>query len=533
VSRRAAEIGAGLEPARAATPLRRGERIHVVGAGGAAPAAAAHHAPQAGAGVSGCDSGGASQYTGPLLRAGISLAWDHDPRHVAAGERAVVDRIAVTKALTAVAPDHPELLAARTHSIPATSVQQLIADAAATRGQALVGLAGTHGKSTTTGWVVEMLVEAGLDPSAFVGALLPAGLAGGPDPSTVRVGRGRFFVVEADEYAGNFDAYRPTIGGLTNADWDHPDIFADRAAVVAALVAWVRSFDGGGESATLVANVGDAGVCEVLAGLRAWAGRVVVVQVVEGEADLVTARDRLVSSHVTARGPAAAIVGRWTHAEGEGMLEVVGLDADGSVITRVGLPGRHNAENGLVAAGVALTAGAPPAAISRGLASYPGVGRRLERKGEVGGVTVLDDYGHHPTAMASTFATVRERYPGRRLWAVYEPLTYHRTAAMLDAFADILATADRVVIAEIHAGRDPDTTITSARALADAVAARGTAAAAPGTVEETAGWLAPQLEAGDVVLVMGGGRSYVIADRLVAFLRAPGVNRPDPGVVHP
>jgi UDP-N-acetylmuramate--alanine ligase len=135
--------------------------------------------------------------------------------------------------------------------------------------------------------------------------------------------------------------------------------------------------------------------------------------------------------------------------------------------------------------------------------------------------------------LAATFATVRERYPRRRLWAVYEPLTYHRTAAMLDAFADILATADRVVIAEIHAGRDPDTTITSARALADAVAARGTAAAAPGTVEETAGWLAPQLEAGDVVLVMGGGRSYVIADRLVAFLRAPGVNRPDPGVVHP
>ena len=136
---------------------------------------------------------------------------------------------------------------------------------------------------------------------------------------------------------------------------------------------------------------------------------------------------------------------------------------------------------------------------------------------------VLDDYGHHPTAMAATFATVREQYPGRRLWAVYEPLTYHRTAAMLDAFAAILEQADRVVVAQIHAGRDPDTTITSAAALADQVRRRGTAPAwAPGTVEETGEWLAGHVEEGDVVLVMGGGRSYVIADRLVSRLRERG-----------
>ena len=142
-------------------------------------------------------------------------------------------------------------------------------------------------------------------------------------------------------------------------------------------------------------------------------------------------------------------------------------------------------------------------------------------KGEVGGIVVLDDYGHHPTAMAATFAAVADRYPGRRLWAVYEPLTFHRTAAMLGEFAEVLAGADRVVIAEIHAGRDPDTTITSAGALADAVNARGRAPAwAPGSVESTADWLAPRVERGDVVLVMGGGRSYVIAERLLVDLRA-------------
>lgn len=520
MSRRAGEVGAGLLPARAAIPLRPGDRIHVVGAGGAAAAAAALHAHHAGAIVSGCDTGGPSPYTRPLERVGISLAWEHSPSHVVVRGEAHVERIAVTKALTAVTPDHPELVAARTHGIPATSVQQLIADAAATHGQVLVGLAGTHGKSTTTGWVVQMLVEAGLDPSAFVGALLPPALVGGPDASTVRVGGGRHFVVEADEYAGNFDPYRPAIAGLTNADWDHPDVFADRAAVVAAFAAWVRRFDGGREAPVLVANVGDAGVRAVLADLRDWPGRLVVVRVVEGDEDPVAESAILERTNTTAAGPARAIVARWSHVAGESRLEIVGLDPGRPVTVRLALPGRHNAENGLLAAGVALGAGATPPAIARGLASFAGVGRRLELKGDVGGIVVLDDYGHHPTAMAATFAAVREHYPGRRLWAVYEPLTYHRTAAMLGEFAAVLEQADRVVIAQIHAGRDPDTTITSAQELADAVARRGrTPAWAPGTVEESADWLTSRIEPGDVVLVMGGGRSYVIAERLVAFLR--------------
>jgi UDP-N-acetylmuramate--alanine ligase len=146
----------------------------------------------------------------------------------------------------------------------------------------------------------------------------------------------------------------------------------------------------------------------------------------------------------------------------------------------------------------------------------------LELKGEVGGVVVLDDYGHHPTAIAKTLEAVRGQYPGRPVWAVYEPLTYHRTASMLDRFAAVLSDADHVAIADIWAGRDPDVTITSASALVDAVAARGgraKTAAAPGTVEETADFVAERVSTGDVVLVMGGGRSYVIAARLVELLR--------------
>jgi UDP-N-acetylmuramate--alanine ligase len=154
--------------------------------------------------------------------------------------------------------------------------------------------------------------------------------------------------------------------------------------------------------------------------------------------------------------------------------------------------------------------------------SFTGVGRRLERKGEVHGVVVYDDYGHHPTAIRETLAAVRQREPGRRVWAVYEPLTYHRTAALLDAFADVLAAADAIAIADIWAGRDPDTTIASAAGLAAAVAARapGKTSVAPGSVEATAAWLAGAVRSGDAVLVMGGGRSYRIGELLLQHLEA-------------
>jgi UDP-N-acetylmuramate--alanine ligase len=187
---------------------------------------------------------------------------------------------------------------------------------------------------------------------------------------------------------------------------------------------------------------------------------------------------------------------------------------------RLQLAGRHNAANALGVAGAALTLGVSPDRVVAALGSFTGVGRRLERKGEGRGVVVYDDYGHHPTAIRETLAAVRQLEPGRRIWAVYEPLTYHRTAAMLDEFADVLAEADAVAIADIWASRDPDTTITSAAELAEATARRrpGLLSVAPGTVEQTADWLAREVRSGDAVLVMGGGKSYRIAELLMEAL---------------
>jgi len=257
VTRDAAAIGAGLAPARDARPIRKGERIHVVGAAGAGASAAALLAADAGAIVTACDAGGPSPYSVALERAGIALIAGHDAAHVSSDPRP--DRLAVTKALTAIDPDHPELAAARALGIPLEAWQQVIVDAASAR--TLVAIAGTHGKSTTAGWLVHLLVEAGLDPSAFVGALLPGELTGGI-PATARTGRGAAFVVEADEYAGNFDAYRPAIAVLTSVEWDHPDVFADDAAVQDAFGAWLARM---APETKIVANVADPGVAAVVA----------------------------------------------------------------------------------------------------------------------------------------------------------------------------------------------------------------------------------------------------------------------------
>lgn len=503
--RAAEDIGRGLLPARAPRPLVPGTRLHVLGIAGAGASAAAFLAAAAGADVTGCDPGGPSPYTTALEAAGIPIAWQHDVAHIATGAGVQVDRAAVTKALTAIAPDHPELAAARANGVPLEAWQQVIADVAAGHGGQLIAVAGTHGKSTSAGWLVHLLAAAGHDPAAFVGALLSGSLTTGI-PATARWGRGDAFVVEADEYAGNFDPYRPAVAVVLNAEWDHPDVFADEAAVLDAFEGWLRA--PGAAERTLVINTGDAGARRLLVRLSSWPGRVVRVAlepVALEPAALEPASD--VRADVTGTlGPA-------------GRLEIRGLPGSDPIATVLRLPGRHNAANALGVATAAALVGVEPSAIVAGLASFGGVGRRLEVKGEPGGVLVLDDYGHHPTAIAATLAAVREAYPGRRVWAVYEPLTYHRTAALLDAFADVLATADAVVIADIWAGRDRDTTLTSAAALAVAVTAHGRAmATAPGSVEATADHLASRVAPGDVVLVMGGGRSYVIAERLVALL---------------
>ncbi|MEY4236806.1 MAG: hypothetical protein RL578_112 [Chloroflexota bacterium] len=502
------EIGAGLAPSRPGAPLLLPLALHIVGIGGTAATGAALHAAALGVSVTGCD-GHLSRETALLLEAaGVQVSDESDLAPVG---RATL--VAVSKAITSTQPDHPQLHAARAAGVPIVSLQQVIADAAASRGAPLLGVAGTHGKTTSTGWLLAALRASGRDLSAFVGGPLPAG-QGSPAGSPIHLGTESGFIVEADEYGGNFDPYAVDAALILNVDWDHPDIFADRAAVVATFVAWGAPVLGRG---TLVVNVADVGGAEAAAALEQHDRGSLIRYAVRAHGHAETVADVTADLELTSTG--AVQLNNLTLSERGARLAPALAELQGKAL-KIGLLGAHNAANALGVAALAATSGGTGAGIAAALAGYPGVGRRMEVRYDRNGITVLDDYGHHPTAIDATISTVRLRYAGRPLILAIEPLTYHRTAALLPALARSCAAADRVAVADIFAVRDTDLTITSAAKLAAAISALGTQADAPGSVEAAADTIFAALPAEAVILVMGGGRSTDLATRLAAALAA-------------
>jgi UDP-N-acetylmuramate--alanine ligase len=321
------------------------------------------------------------------------------------------------------------------------------------------------------------------------------------------------FLVEADEYGGNFDTYHADRALILNVDWDHPDIFADRQAAVETFARWATY---PATSGAIFINSGDQGGAELAALLAAGDHRNIYT----------------FATSTTPGAPQADVIATVT-SRGEGAFSItishlsdraaVAAPALRDLLNRelpIGLLGAHNASNGLGVAALVASAGGSADGIARSLATFVGVGRRMEVRYDHGSITVLDDYGHHPTAIDATMATVRQRYPGRTLLLAIEPLTYHRTAALLEGLAKSCSAADRVAVAEIFAVRDLDTTSVSAADLAERIAALGTPATAPGTVLETAAALLPSITPGTVVLVMGGGRSTELAAALARGLTA-------------
>jgi len=462
--------------------VRAGERIHLIGIAGSGAAGVALLLHHAGALIDGCDIDTPSPYTPPLDAAGIRIIAGHDPAHLAG-----VERVAVTPALRAV-PDLPELLAARDAGLPIVTWQALLGELMAAEGRIGLAVTGTHGKSTTTALLGHLLIVAGLDPTVEVGAFMPAWGA------TVRAGGGAPFLVEADEFGDNFLNYHPAGAIVTNVEMDHPDFFADRNAVLASMERFVR---GMGENPRLrgrllLTTAADDGAQALQDRLQGWQGRVVGY----GPGGEVEAHD------VAYAGGGA----RFTLFE---------------QVFESPLAGAHNVLNATAALSLARELGAPLDALAEGLRSFPGAGRRMELIADTAGVIVVDDYGHHPTEVRATLAAMRQKVGERRLWAVFEPHMYSRTALFLDEFSRAFTDADEVVIADIFASRDTDASLraTSAEQLADAIERiSAVPTIATGDVDATTAYVAEHLRPGDAVLVMGAGKSYRIAQGLKAAL---------------
>jgi len=464
--------------------IRPGERIHVIGIAGSGAAGAALLLQRAGAIVDGCDADAPSPYTPPLDAAGIGWQLGHDPAHLSR-----VDRVAISPALRAV-PHHAELAAAEAAGLPVDTWQALLGELMAAPGRIGIGVTGTHGKSTTTALLGHLLVAAGLDPTVEVGAFIGAWGA------SVRAGDGRPFVVEADEFGDNFLNYHPAGAIVTNVEMDHPDYFADASAVMDSFERFVRGMGTdpalGGPVLLTVAN--DPGADELVARLRDWDGRVVRY----GPGGELEASDVT----FTPVGTAFTLFDRQFESR---------------------LAGAHNVLNATAALAMAhAQLGADLDGLAEGLRTFAGAGRRMELIADTPGVTIYDDYGHHPTEVRATIDAMRQRVgPERRLWAVFEPHMYSRTALLMDDFSTAFTDADEVVIADIFASRDTPEAMaaTSAEALADAIErATGTPAIATGDVDATTAYVADHLGDGDAVLVMGAGKSYRIARGLAERL---------------
>jgi UDP-N-acetylmuramate--alanine ligase len=466
--------------------VRPGERIHVIGIAGSGAAGCALLLQHAGAVVDGCDADAPSPYTPPLDAAGIRYDAGHDAAHLDG-----IERVAITPAIHA-SPDHPELAAAERRGLVVETWQALLGELMAAPGRLGVGVTGTHGKSTTTALLGHLLVEAGVDPTVEVGAFIRAWKA------SVRPGHGAPFVVEADEFGDNFLNYHPAVAVVTNIEMDHPDYFADMSAVMDSFERFVRGMapNAAVNGRLLVIAADDRGASELVERLRDWDGRVVRY------------------------GPG-----------GDVEATEVELEARTTRFTLFGrrfetsLAGAHNVRNATAALFVAHELGADLDRLVAGMRTFAGAGRRMELIADTPTVTIYDSYDHHPTEVRAALAAARQKVgPGRRLWAVFEPHMYSRTALLLDAFSTAFTDADEVVIADIFASRDTPAAMaaTSAEALADAVErASGVPSIAVGDTDATTTYVAEHVGTGDAVLVMGAGKSYRIARGLADRLAGP------------
>ena len=447
--------------------------VHFVGIAGAGMSALAELFVRRGVAVTGCDSN-----PGPaedLRRLGISVASGHDPAHVD-GARALV----ITSAMRR---DHPELLRAGALGIPVIRRAEALGEAVA--GGRLVGIAGTHGKTTTTVMTTEALAAAGLQPTGVVGGRV--GSWGG----NLRHGGTSLFVVEADEYDRSFLALAPTVAVVTNVEADHLDIYTDLEDIRGAFATFLRTAE------TVVLCADDAGATSLPTPAGA---RVIRYGLDAADADLL-ARD------VRRKGSGQ----EW---------EVVHAGRSLGRVA-VGVPGAHNVRNALAAIASGLALGAVLEQMAPGLASFGGVERRFQRLGERAGIAVVDDYAHHPTEIRATLEAARAAFPGRRLVAAFQPHLYTRTRDFAPEFGEALARADVVFLTEIYPAREQPIPGVSADLIETALRGDGGTLGWRGERRELAAALRTAVRPGDVVLTIGAGDITRTGPELLSLLDAP------------
>jgi UDP-N-acetylmuramate--alanine ligase len=445
------------------------QRIHFVGIGGSGMSGIAEVLLTLGYQVSGSDLKD-SAVTQRLKKLGARIEIGHEAGNIQGAQ------VVVTS--TAVAPVNPEVLAARERNISVIPRIEMLAEIA--RLKYTIAVAGTHGKTTTTSMVAEVLQSGGLDPTVIVGGRLKRLDSG------AKLGKGDYLVAEADESDGSFLKLSPTLAIITNIDNDHLDY-------------WV-SFDR---------------ICE---GFVQYAGRVPFYGCVIACLDDLHVRNQLprLTRRVVTYGIETAAQIRASNIKTTGTETTFDVSAEGKRLgsLMIKVPGRHNILNALAATVAGLELGISFAQIAEGLAAFEGVGRRMEFKGEKDGVRIIDDYGHHPTEIRATLSALRDRYPENRLVVLFQPHRYSRTQSLWNEFSQCFEQAGRVYILDIYpAGEAPIPGVSSDLILEPLKRLHKAAFALHSPIDPSK--LFQDLKAGDIVVTLGAGDVWKIGEQLL------------------
>lgn len=455
--------------------FRKKRHIHFVGIGGIGMSGIAEVLLNLGHDVSGSDLK-EGEATRRLATLGARIAIGHRAENVRDAEVVVVS--------SAVPADNPEVAEAARHFVPVIPRAEMLAELM--RLKTSVAVAGSHGKTTTTSLVGTMLTRAGLDPTLVIGGRLNQ--LGGVG---ARLGQGEYLVAEADESDGSFLMLSPTIAVVTNIDLEHLNYYSGLDHLKETFLAFINK----------VPFYGFAVLCLDDPNVQSLLPRVKKRYMTYG----LSAQAEFSARDIECRP--------WGHE--------FDLCRRGEPLGRltVNIPGRHNILNSLAAAAVGYGMGLDFAAVAGGIKAMPGVGRRLEKKGEAAGVMVIDDYGHHPTEIKATLSALSACYPGRRKVVAFQPHRYTRTQSLLGEFLSAFNEADKLVVTPIYAASEPPIPGVTGEALAAAIASHGHRGVSfHGDLATLPGALAGELRPGDVFLTLGAGNIAQVGPQVLRLL---------------
>ncbi len=435
------------------------QHIHFIGIGGSGMRPLAEILHSKGFVLSGSDNN-ESDNLARIRALGIPVFMGHHAENVKGADMVVYT--------IAVGEDNPEKVAAEKAGIPLIERAQLLGYITR-QYKNTIAVAGTHGKTTTTSMLSQVLLEADKDPSLFIGGRLPLINANG------RSGESDIMVCEACEFKDHYQEMTPAISIILNVDADHLDYFGTLENVIASFRKFSAKTTG-----YLIYNGDDANTVKAVEGLTNAA---------------------LISYGLDEKN-------EWhpknirTENGAYGVYDLYHNDEFVATVT-LGVPGEHNVSNSLGVAAAASLCGVTTEQIVGGIAHFKGAGRRFEFVGEVKGVTFIDDYAHHPTEIAATLRTAK-KMAFKRVWAVFQPFTFSRTARHLDEFAEALAIADKVVVSDIMGSRETNEWNVHSTGITDQIDGAQYLATFP----EIADFVSQNVEEGDLVLTMGGGDVY-------------------------